>query len=676
MNTAPQNGRHNSHYTHPGKRVRSLVTPVFLMVAALLIRIPKLYQIPVWGTANENFRAIEILNGQWPLINQYPHTGALSNYIVAGFLLLLGPHWWVTRLVSLVFGVLTVVLTYFLGLKLYRYRVALAAGLIMMVSWYHVVITSHFPWTNSLTPFFAVCFLLAFSNFSTAAPGKKRKLLAGLSGILFGFGLQSHPEFIIFIPVIIIQFLRREKHPFSWLKSSEPFILLMSALTGYANMVYFNLVTGFESVHFMLDHPKYALVNNYAALGILANYSRAILHTARTMLGIMDKNVVWSRVAVHPMVLLFLAALIWGVRAEWKTDLKLSSTVLISGLLILPMINKGYNLELGRYLVFLFIPVSLLLGLTFDVFMRTGNRFSHLIKPLGILLAAVFLVFPLVNIRAYYDRMEKEGRNREMFTDFLRMIKEQNVQKPYVFIDAGYMESIDFRQILMVEHIEAFLLRPEELLVDIGLQQEIADIVNHGTDRSAFVAVSPLNQNFFLSRFPVQRVIGNIDRVVDGKWIDYFRVYQIAPRDSDAWLNPDMICTRIQNRTPFLVRRRFSTPKPDYAVECALKQEQTDSGDISVSLRLKPLKAEPVDVCFGVRTPDGTVLYFPGWTKRPVFSPATIQKDTDYVSVFHSFPFQDAPGEYTFFLTAFKPGTLMPKAAGAVLTVSIPDQAQ
>jgi hypothetical protein len=52
-----------------------------VLLLALAVRLPRLYAIPMYGEANENYLAIAILNGKLPLVNQNPHIGALSPYL-------------------------------------------------------------------------------------------------------------------------------------------------------------------------------------------------------------------------------------------------------------------------------------------------------------------------------------------------------------------------------------------------------------------------------------------------------------------------------------------------------------------------------------------------------------------------------------------------------------------
>jgi len=149
------------------RSLKTLLMGSVLCLFAVLIRLPYLDLVPRWSAGNENSIALAILNGARPLTNQNPHLGALSPYLVALMLKIFGFHSWVPRLIPFLFGVATVLVTWRLGSRSGHSRTGVMAAVMMSSAWYHVVFNSHYPWSNSLTPFFATAFLLALSLHSS-----------------------------------------------------------------------------------------------------------------------------------------------------------------------------------------------------------------------------------------------------------------------------------------------------------------------------------------------------------------------------------------------------------------------------------------------------------------------------------------------------------------------------
>ena len=92
-----------------------VVPALILLFLSMAIRIPYIHLVPPWSAGNENFLALEILQGHRPLINQNPHLGALSPYIIALAFAITGVNPWTPRIVFLIFGLATVLLTWRLG---------------------------------------------------------------------------------------------------------------------------------------------------------------------------------------------------------------------------------------------------------------------------------------------------------------------------------------------------------------------------------------------------------------------------------------------------------------------------------------------------------------------------------------------------------------------------------
>ncbi len=183
-------------------RISEYLVLLAIVAVGLLVRLPYLHTLPGFGEANENTISLSIVTDDlFPLYNQNPHIGALSNYLVAFAFLVLGLHWWTPRMIPLALGIFTIVATYSLGRRwLDRNRAALGA-LLLATSFYHASVSSHFAWSNSLTPFFVITF---FAMCSLIATGDKTLLPALAAGLALGFGAQTHPTGVIPAPMALV----------------------------------------------------------------------------------------------------------------------------------------------------------------------------------------------------------------------------------------------------------------------------------------------------------------------------------------------------------------------------------------------------------------------------------------------------------------------------------------
>ena len=188
-------------------RVRTAAISLSLFLIALAVRWPRLFEIPKFRS-NELDITLKLVRGEtFPLINQHSHIGALSNYIHAAGFWLLGMHYWVPGLITVLAGSATVALVYVWGRRILSPTVALLAAILLSTSVYHVYFLSHVPWSNCLTPFFVLLMLTAF--FRGMREGSIASLV--LAAFLFGLAFQTHPSVITLLPGLSNWFgMRRE----------------------------------------------------------------------------------------------------------------------------------------------------------------------------------------------------------------------------------------------------------------------------------------------------------------------------------------------------------------------------------------------------------------------------------------------------------------------------------
>ena len=544
---------------------RTIIPLLVLTVLALAIRLPNLHRIPHWSAGNENFLALEILDGARPLTNQNPHLGALSPYMVAALFALFGVNPFVPRLIPLVFGTLTVLLTWRLGQRTVSRRAGLIAGTLMAAAWYHVIFSSHFPWSNSLTPFFAVSFLLvlhcltetvetgsahsvAMARGSIVCPGlsaRKRTGLTLLGGLLFGLGMQTHPEMVTLLPAVALVLALQARHAGRWLRSPAPWLLATGGAIGYANMIYYNLVHRFQGVTFGLTYPEYALPKEYSANSIGTNYWQEFLFLPRIVLGFYDDAVAWSAHARNPLLWLFwllvAAGTIWLVRRRKV----LVPAAFWSMFLIIPALNSNYTVNLGRYLVFMFPPALILIAAAIDRMLAAGPvdpadsssggwwlRLRRLALQgfAGAVLMLMFLV-PLRNIHDYYRRCEFEGMTRDRYFRLAGLLAQSNLENPLVILDQETGEALEFRHFIRESGYRCEMVKfrdergfPETLETVFG---GIAGANEPGRHDGLLLVLSPWTRAAVLCELGNVRLLGQVDALFSGDIIDFYRVYEV-----------------------------------------------------------------------------------------------------------------------------------------------------
>src|SRR5206468_902952 len=122
------------------------------------------------------------------LVGVRTYFGPLNEYLLVAAWRLLGrdPHF--MRLLPLLFGAATVPAAYWLGRELRGHLAGLLTALLVGVSGFHVLVSSHVGWTNCLTPL--------FTTLACAALARAVRLGSGtalaLCGLLFGLALQTH----------------------------------------------------------------------------------------------------------------------------------------------------------------------------------------------------------------------------------------------------------------------------------------------------------------------------------------------------------------------------------------------------------------------------------------------------------------------------------------------------
>jgi 4-amino-4-deoxy-L-arabinose transferase-like glycosyltransferase len=225
-----------------------------LFAVALAVRLPYLFQVPRFEDEGDDVLwALRIVRGEWPLTGLDAYTGPLFSYLVAGGWSVFGVNVFWPRVLAAVCGALTVPATFALGRVLVNARVGLVAALLALTSPVLVIVSSHFGWSNSLTPLFAVLTLTCLYKGFT----EKRPLWVFFGGAAAGLTLQTHPLSVVLLAGLVVWFAS-SRWPAQWLSTRESWAALAGLAVGYAPMIWF-VATQFETFFGTAGARSYAL---------------------------------------------------------------------------------------------------------------------------------------------------------------------------------------------------------------------------------------------------------------------------------------------------------------------------------------------------------------------------------------------------------------------------------
>ncbi|MDP8922124.1 MAG: glycosyltransferase family 39 protein [Chloroflexota bacterium] len=394
----------------------------------MLIRVPYLWQIPRFtDELQEGLWALAIYRGEIrPLTAVDSYYGPLWSYLLAGVFHLGGPTELLPRLVAMLLAALGVVLTYLVGRDMAGRSAGLIAAALMLTSAGHVVINSHTARSNSITPLITT--LIVWTLYRAVRSGNGWYL--AIAGLLFGLALQTHLSVVVFVPGLAVGLLLMR--PRLLVSRWVPLSAALFAL-GYANMIVFNLQSGFWSfVHARALQSGYADGRSTSLSIYLENFDALIQSLSRLLSGNIDTA---ESLARFPYVALALIGLV--VLARRGNPLPLAFC--LSGVLLFPYFNPRYGPILsGRYLIPLLPFAYLGIGLAL-AWLAEQLRTRRLVVPRAAQAAVVLalVLAPLVHLGLYYrEVIEDERVNEPLFTlvDTLRSARQAG---ELVLLDEG-----------------------------------------------------------------------------------------------------------------------------------------------------------------------------------------------------------------------------------------------
>ena len=177
--------------------LKPLAFPLLAVGLALLtvfLRVQHLTDIPRYtDEINEITPAFDIVRGtSLPLVSGPKHLGSFFDFILAGAMLVFGRSPDLPRVVILVAGLATVLLTFGYARTLGGRWAGLIATGLLAVSAPHVLLSSRVAWSASLTPLLGIGAAWTLD----LAVSRDRPWLLLVAGLMGGLALQAHPSFV------------------------------------------------------------------------------------------------------------------------------------------------------------------------------------------------------------------------------------------------------------------------------------------------------------------------------------------------------------------------------------------------------------------------------------------------------------------------------------------------
>jgi len=464
-----------------------------LFLVALAIRWPYLLRLPHFTdeTVETEWALAIWRDGIRPLTASDRYYGPLHPYIVALCLWLFGPAIVLPRAIVMVFGALTVPLTYRLGRATAGRAVGLLAAALLATAPQHIIVNSHVAWQNSTTPFYAVLTFLALANAlrwateqgaagAGAVPGRGGRvrrwhpsaaLWLPVAGFCYGLTLQTHVGTIVLAPALALTFLLTIGRARAWwaFRTPWPWLAPVAGLLAYSPVLIDNLRNGLAGVHRVQTRRGYAYEMHLTPEKYRQNMGDFWLELARIISNPLRIPTGRWHYLTSPYLLLMAALGALGVVLLLRRGRSLPFWALLCTALIMPAFNRAYGqswdryLLTGRYITFLlplaFIAVATAaLALVGFARQRLPDRWlaPRPRSALGALAGAallLLLLYPLPPLVRYYTREAAQDPANASFlatVDRIQTLREP--QTPVVigrmFAKVDLKDGADAREIL------------------------------------------------------------------------------------------------------------------------------------------------------------------------------------------------------------------------------------
>ena len=475
-----------------------------LCAVAAAVRWPYLMRLPKFTDETVEVRWVfQIVEGQaLPLTAFDPYYGPIHAYILAAAFKIFGYHMILPRLVSLIFGALTVGATYLLGRELAGRWVGALGAALLLTAPQHIVVNSHIAWENATTPFYTTLCCWAFVRYvneewrienleSAGRPGWHSVAWLVLCGFLFGLSVQTHPGTIVLGVGLALAFLWHAWRTVraSSFQHSQFFILhsalaSLTALIAYSPVLIYNLTNDLAAVGKVASSRNYAFESNPT----LETYGRNLRELVYALLRLISNPFRIPETFVgyltSPYLLLMAGLCLGGLTLLARRGQVLPLCVLLGTLVALPRFNRAYGgadadqigdryLLTGRYITY-FLPLAniaiavAVIALIAAVWRALPRRWRDPAIALPAVLVPLLVLYPLQPLARYYAHEGAKDPNSASFMATMAAIDTARGPRTPVWIDKQFEKTLlnDGSQALDVLDYLLILNRVPHRIVD------------------------------------------------------------------------------------------------------------------------------------------------------------------------------------------------------------------
>lgn len=400
-----------------------------LAAVAFVMRLPYLYLVPLYADEGlEVLWGLGIARGQhFPLTGYDPYYGPVYYYLIAALLRAVGVNPWLPRLLSAVLGALVAAAAFWLGRVMGSRASGFIAAALTATNTTLIVWSSHYAWSNSLTPLLATA---AFATFYRGVAQQRDRWLIA-SGLLAALAVQTHPLALVGAVGMALWFLSQ---PSQRARLSQPAPYLAAAL-----FVLGSLPVLFANAQ---DASKLVIASqtrNYAfAPTIMPNVYFERMGELLTRLGLSSGYWLGSGNALAWVTVIAGAGLtLVGVLWLWRHGNSFPLWVLGTAILLLPIVLKVYSEPFVRYLTFLlplgFAALAILVS-------RAAARSSPGLSPRVRVAAGLMLLLGLLTVSglmlaANYTMLTRRNETNADYYALNNLLRADNACGGNLYID-------------------------------------------------------------------------------------------------------------------------------------------------------------------------------------------------------------------------------------------------
>jgi 4-amino-4-deoxy-L-arabinose transferase-like glycosyltransferase len=345
-----------------------------------------------------------------------------------GLFFICGVHYLIPRMIAVVVGTLTVLVTFAITKAAFNDSIGYLSGLILAINPAHIIVSSHVGWNATMTPFFVT--LSAYFLYL----GITRKFFAYVSMLMLGLAFQSHPTaFIAVIGAWLFAF-------YKWKTWGKNYIGMAVAFgLGCIREIYANLITNFavaeEDARYIFGHTSSRMAVNFEVYEdnlrlLLLNFFKMLTgmkcYSYETMLG---KPYFY----IYPIIFLLGVVLCFYKRNDGKT---LLLTFLLSFFGFMPLFLgriQRFPSPYGAHYIHFIVPLACIV-IGFGLY-QLCEHIRRLPKPKPIfrnllvgLLLGLILIYPLWALNdIYQDAVRTNNTNKPVIEvlDFIAKLGDK-----------------------------------------------------------------------------------------------------------------------------------------------------------------------------------------------------------------------------------------------------------